>query len=367
MRALGILLIVVAIALGVAGMVLARRPVLYSSTAIVKVARDKIDLPELSGIANLTATATGAGNTVFIETEVALINSDATVSQVITQLNLSEAWGQRFNGGNALEPAEASQLLKQRLQAQPGVDSGVIQIKAFSEVANEAADIANALAGAYCSYRADYRRRLVQTAMDTIAGKHAEMEKQIAEQQAKVEQAWQRLDPGLQASATTNAASADSEILRNLHRKLSEALLRYLAASNQLALFPITNFANDAVIEQLKSRAEKTKAELIATQNATVDETHRAELLTSFQADRQKLDELNQRFTPVRRKMEELRNDLRPQSQPPASVVEQATVARAPDASNASRQPWMLPVAGAALLLGVGLLIVGRSPKKAAT
>ena len=366
MRPLGIMLIVVAVALGIAGTLLAKRPVFYSSTAVVKVARDNIDLPDLTGIANLATTAVNAGRPFFIETEVAVIKSDATLNQVITQLNLTAVWGQRLNRGTAFEPAETSPLLKHRVQAQPGSADDVIQIKAFSEIPDEAADIANAVARAYCGYRADYRRRLAQTALDKVANKHAEMERQVSEQQVKVEQTWQQLDPALQVLAATNTASANSEVLRKLNSRSSETLLRYLAASNQLALFSATDPANAEVIEQLKGRVEKAKAELAAAESATISETRRLDLLTSYQTARRELEELNQRFGPVKKRVEELRNNLRPQDHPPASVVEQATPSSLPDPSSKPRQPWMLPAAGVTFLIGIGLLIVGRPPKKAA-
>ncbi|HEX5221117.1 MAG TPA: hypothetical protein VFZ59_16255 [Verrucomicrobiae bacterium] len=364
---MGILLIVVAVALGVAGMLLAKRPAFYSSTAAVKVARDDIDLPDLAGMANLGATAVNASRPFFIETEMAVIESDATLDRVVTELNLTEVWGRRHSRRAALPLDETLQLLKQRVQTQPGSGDDVIQIKAFSEVPNEAADLANAVARAYCDYRVDYRRRLAQAALDKVASKHAEMGQQISEQQAKVEQAWQQLDPATQALATTNTANANSEVLRKHNSRLSEALLRYLAASNQLALFPATNPANAEVIEQLKSRLEKTKAELTAAENATATETRRLELLTAYQTARQELEELNQRFAPVQKRVEELQTQLRPPARPPASVVEQATASSLPDPGRDSRQPWMLPSAGVAFLIGLGLLVVGRRPKKATT
>jgi len=366
MKALGIWLIVIAVALGATGMLLARRSVFYSASAVVKVARDKVDLPELTGFANLAAGAGGAAdNAFFIETEIAVVRSDAPLSQVIAQLKLNEVWGHRLNRGNALNASESSQLLRERLHPQPGSEPGLIQINAFSDVATEAADIANAVALAYCEYRTDYRRRLTQAALDAVAGKFADMEKQIADSQAKVEQAWQQLDPALRELAATNASTTGSEVLRHLHYRFSESLLRYLTASNQLALFA-TNVAAPEIMKQLKERADKARAEMTAAEKATSSEMHRIDLLKSYQAAQLELEELNQRFAPIREKVEGLRNDLRPQSHLPASVVEPATVPSAPDAGSASRQPWLLPTAGVTLLLGVALLTMGRNPKKTA-
>jgi hypothetical protein len=192
------------------------------------------------------------------------------------------------------------------------------------------------------------------------------MEKQIAEQQAGVDEVWQQLDPGLRELAATNAAGANQEVLRNLHATFSEALLRYLAASNQLALFPANDAATGEAVERLKSRAGKARAEMIAAGNATTNETHRLELLTRYQAARRELEELNQHFAPVNQRVKELRSELHSQSQPPASVLEAAEVPASPDPNRASHQSWMLPSAGFTLLLGVGLVIAGRGTKKAA-
>lgn len=365
MRPLGILLIFVAVALGVAGVLLAKRSVFYSSAAVVKVTRDKIDLLELTGSASpASSVGPGATDAIFIETEIAIVKSEATLNAVITQLKLNEAWSARLNRGNTLETSQSFQLLKERVAAQSGVEPNLIQIEARSEVPEEAAQIANAVSQAYCEYRANYRRRLAQSAMDAVAGKYTETEKEISASRAKVEQAWQQLDPGLQEIAATNAATTDG-VMRTLHARFSDSLLRYLAASNQLALFPATNAANAEIIEQLKGRHDKAKAELTEAENATRSEVRRVELLKSYQIARFELEELSQRFAPLKKTVEELQNDLRPKSQPPASLVEPAVVPTSPDARSANRNQWLLPTAGVALLLGVGLLLLGRGPKKA--
>ena len=364
MRALGILFIVVA-ALGVGVMLLAKPPVLYSTTAVVKIARDKIDLPELNGIAKLpTGVDANAGNAFFIETEIAIVESDATLNPVITQLKLNEIWGQRLNRGNAFESSESSKLLKERLAAQPGAGADVIHIRASSEVPDEAAKIANAVAHAYCDYRADYRRRLAQTALNAVTKEYSDKETQISNSRTKVDQAWQQLDPELREIAATNR-STTPEVLRSVRAQFSEAVLRYLAASNQLARFSDSNTAAVEIIAGLKDRADKAKAEMIEAENTTQSEMRRVALLKNYQAARSQFDELTERFAPLKKTVEELNNDLRPQSQPPASVVEEAMVTTSPDVRGRNRNQWIYPTAGVAFVLGVGLLLVGRAPRKA--
>jgi hypothetical protein len=366
MRALGILFIVVAAALGVGAMLRSQQPALYSATAVVKIARDKIDLPELKGIAQVpTGVDTDAGNAFFIETEIAIVKSGATLSPVITQLKLNETWGQRLHRGNALETSESARLLKERLAAQPGAEADSIQIRAFSEVPDEAAEIANAVAHAYCDYRADYRRRLAQTALNAVAQEYSDKETQLLTSRTKVDQAWQQLDPALQEVAATNG-STTPEVMRSIRAQFSEAVLRYLAASNQLARFPNTNTADVEIIDQLKERADKAKAEMTAADTATQSEMRRVALLKNYQAARLQLEELTERFAPLKKIVEELQSDLRPQSQPPASVVEPAMVPTSPDVQSRNRNQWILPTTGVALVLGVGLLFVGRDPQKAA-
>ena len=366
MKPLGILLILVAVGLGVAGVLLAKRPVFYSSTAVVKVMRDKIDLLELTGFASsANSVSPGTTDAIFVETEIAIIRSEATLGDVITRLELNEAWRERLNRGKHLETSQSFQLLKERVTAQPGAEANLIQIKARSEVPAEAAEIANAVSQAYCEYRANYRRRLAQSAMDAIAKKYAETEKEISASKTKAEQAWQQLDPGLQEVAATNSSTTDA-VMRTLHARFSDSLLRYLAASNQLALFPATNGANAEIIEQLKDRLDKAKAALAEAENATQSEMRRVELLKNYQAARFELEELNQRFAPLKKTVEELEKDLHPQDQPPASVVEPAVVPISPDPRHANRNQWILPTAGVALLLGIGMLVAGRSSKKAA-
>ena len=364
-KLLGLALIVIAVALGVTGLMRAKRPLAYSATAVVKVERDKIDLPELTGLPRLAAVANaGVDNTYFIQTEIAVIQSDATFSQVITQLNLGQTWGQRFNGGGVLTTTEASQLLKSRLEVQPGADLGLISIKATSDGAAESAEIANATAQAYCEYRADYRRRLAQTALNAVAEKYADLEKQIATAGDKVEKAWQQLDPALRELATTNPTSAGHGVLRNLHAQHSESLLRYLAASNQLAFLKLTNALAAEVVDQLNARAAKAQAEIVATEAKIQDEIRRLDLLKRYQAGRFEFEELRQRFAPIKKTTDELKAEIHAQGPATASLVEPATTPTRPDVSGTTQDRLFLPAAGVAGVLGIGLVVLGRKPQK---
>lgn len=346
-------------------MLLTKRSVFYSATALVKVTRDKIDLPELKEFANLAkASETVANDTVFLETEIAVVKSDATLNAVATQLKLNEAWAERLNRGQPLEGPQTFQWLKQRVDARSGGGDGLIEIDALSEVPEEAAEIANAVSQAYCEYRVDYRRRLTQRALNAVTAEHTSAEQKISASQVKMEQAWQQLDPELRELATTNASATDG-VMRTVQARFSASLLRYLAASNQLALFPATNPANAEIITELQNRADQAKAELTQAQNATQTEMRRAESLKRYQAARFEFEDLKQRYAPLKKTVEDLTNQLRPQSQPPATIVEPATVPTSPEPRSTNRNQWILPAAGVSLLLGIALLAAGRGSKRA--
>jgi uncharacterized protein involved in exopolysaccharide biosynthesis len=79
------------------------------------------------------------------------LRSDATFKRVAERLQLDSAWSARYGGGQKLIPGEVLQLLKSRVEIRPLSSTSlteIIEIKAFSEQPQEAADIANALAKA---------------------------------------------------------------------------------------------------------------------------------------------------------------------------------------------------------------------------
>ncbi|MFO1514548.1 MAG: Wzz/FepE/Etk N-terminal domain-containing protein [Verrucomicrobiota bacterium] len=239
-RTFGLALIVIAVALGIFGLPLAQQPPRFEASALVKVERDNVDLPELNQIAGLTAQAAAeADNTFFIQTEIALLQSEATLNRVITNLDLNHVWAKRLNDGQSLKISETLQILKGRLHAQPGPEVTLITIKAVSEIPTEAAEMANAAARAYCDYRADYRRRLTQSALDAVAGKFAEMQNKIVLAREKLQQAGQKLDPALLEQAAAGPPAAESETLRTLRARYSGIRPPLPGEINQCGPLPI--------------------------------------------------------------------------------------------------------------------------------
>jgi capsular polysaccharide biosynthesis protein len=91
----------------------------------------------------------------FIQTEIEVVQSEPILAPVIRQLNLAERWGRRYAAGQPLKTAEALQLLKPRLDLRPVRNTTLIEISAFSELREESAELANAIAESYVAFWAE--------------------------------------------------------------------------------------------------------------------------------------------------------------------------------------------------------------------
>lgn len=106
-------------------------PEVYASTA-----RVKVELGAASG-----------SDPRSVQTEIEVIKSEVVLGQVVGDLKLNDEWGKKYGG--TLKTSESMGLLKQRLEVRRVNDTSIIEIRAFSEIPNEAAKAANSVAEAY--------------------------------------------------------------------------------------------------------------------------------------------------------------------------------------------------------------------------
>ncbi len=90
----------------------------------------------------------------FIQTEFEMIQSQQVLSPVIQQLDLGRRWNERAAPGQKLTATETLQLLKRQLDVRHVRNTLLIDIGVFSELRAEAAELANAIASSYVSFRA---------------------------------------------------------------------------------------------------------------------------------------------------------------------------------------------------------------------
>jgi polysaccharide biosynthesis transport protein len=158
-------------------------PESYSSTTRIKIERDQSDI---SGFAER-----GGGVPIydpyFIQTEFELIQSEVILGKVIEDLDLNTAWGKKYANGERLKTSETITLLKARIDLRPVRNTSLIEIRVYSEKADEAAKIANAVAEAYKTHRLAQRTLLSRGGIKAL-------EERFVEQQEKVKKAQQRVD-----------------------------------------------------------------------------------------------------------------------------------------------------------------------------
>ena len=85
----------------------------------------------------------------FIQTEFELIQSEVILGKVIEDLGLNDEWGKKFADGESLKIQETMEMLKGRIDFRPVRNTSLIEIRVYSEKADEAAKIANNIADGY--------------------------------------------------------------------------------------------------------------------------------------------------------------------------------------------------------------------------
>ncbi len=157
-------------------------PESFCSTARIKVERDQPDITPLAN-ANLPA----GYDPYFIQTEFELIQSEVVLGRVVDDLNLNNIWGKKYANGQRLKASETIAMLKARMDLRPVRNTSLIEIRVYSEKADDAAKIANAVGEAYKAFRLEQLTRLRRGGIKAL-------EEQFAEQEDKVKKAQEKVD-----------------------------------------------------------------------------------------------------------------------------------------------------------------------------
>jgi uncharacterized protein involved in exopolysaccharide biosynthesis len=102
----------------------------------------------------------------FIQTTFEIIQSQAVLSNVVSELKLKEEWGKRYR--QPLTTTDAMELLKRRMELKPVRNTKLIAITVYSDDKKECAVLANAVARAYQDYRNNQRRQLVEAGLRVL-------------------------------------------------------------------------------------------------------------------------------------------------------------------------------------------------------
>lgn len=199
-------------------------PESYASTARIKVDRD------VSDIQGMTQTPFMPGyDPYFIQTEFEVIQSERILSNVVHQLNLATEWGKKYAGGERLKTQEAMMLLRSRMDLRPVRNTSLIEIRVFSEDAEEASKIANEIAETYKEYRLAQRRDLTMGGIRILEERFLEQEKKVQQAQHEVDDLRVKLQVSDADSAGTGPSPLlEAEVLRRLKAQQIEGEAQFV-------------------------------------------------------------------------------------------------------------------------------------------
>jgi len=95
-----------------------------------------------------------------IQTEFEVIQSAVILNRVAERLNLADQWDTRYGNARPLRATDVQALLRKGLDLKPVRSTSLIEIGFYAEDANEAAEIANAVANVFSEYRLKQNRAL---------------------------------------------------------------------------------------------------------------------------------------------------------------------------------------------------------------
>jgi succinoglycan biosynthesis transport protein ExoP len=196
-------------------------PETYMSTARIEVQKDT---PDIGSILNQQAPV--GYDPYFIQTEFEKIRSRPVLLQVIDNLALTAAWGKRF-GTDQLRPNEAYKILLDQLDLRQSRNTSLIEIRAYSDVKEEAAAIANEIAKVYKEKRQEVREELSLSGIKALEG-------EMALQQAQVKSLQKQVDTLRTESGVSDIGDAyyqttsEQESVRQMERARMEAENQYI-------------------------------------------------------------------------------------------------------------------------------------------
>jgi succinoglycan biosynthesis transport protein ExoP len=199
-------------------------PESYSSMARIKVERDQSDITTLAG-----QTGTGIYDPYFIQTEFEVIQSEVVLSKVVDALNLNEVWGKRYNAGQRFTTSETMGVLKRQIDLRPVRNTSLIEIRVYSENAEEAAKLANKITETYQLYRLDMRKKFGMEGIKSLEERFKEYEDKVREAQRKVDDLRVELRvPDAVVSENMPTILLSAETLRHIEALRIESLTEYV-------------------------------------------------------------------------------------------------------------------------------------------
>jgi len=156
-------------------------PETYMSTARIEVGKDTPDIPSI-----LQPNTAMQYDPYFIQTEFEKIKSTKVLNRVIEKLNLTQEWAKRF-GTETLKINEAYKILVNQIDLRQSRNTSLIEIRAYSDVKKEAADIANTIADVYQAFRKETRMILSEAGLKALKEEYERQADEVKKAQTDVD------------------------------------------------------------------------------------------------------------------------------------------------------------------------------------
>lgn len=253
-------------------------PEMYAGKARIQVEQEHPDITVNGVQGNI-----GAGyDAYFLLTEFETIQSEKVLSRVSEKMDLRNVWGKKYNNGQPMTESDVEQTIKNRLDLKNVRNTKFIEIKAYSDSAVEAANLANQVAESYRDYRSQEYEELKHGGINSLNKQLEDQDQKIVVLQSNVDYLRTSLNI---PDAAAHANSASELMEYNRLRELSSLKVQKEAEYNQQA----------TLLEKLKtmSRSDLRKALPIAVTDQQLND-----LLSEFDLAQQALIKLKIDYTP---------------------------------------------------------------------
>jgi len=191
-------------------------PETFMSTARIEVAKDTGDIGSI-----LQATTMSTYDPYFIQTEFEKIKSQQVLEKVIEDMNLTAVWAKRF-GTDTLRMSEAYKILLSSIDLRQSRNTSLIEIRAFSDDKQEAADIANKISEIYKQRRLEVRMEFSESGIQALKMEYDKHKREVVAAQEKVDK--MRTDLGISDIGDAFLqSSTEPEMVRTIDRDRIQA------------------------------------------------------------------------------------------------------------------------------------------------
>ena len=207
-------------------------PESYSSTTRIEVEQYGKDVNGMDG--SPTAGMSGF-DPYFIQTTFEIMQSEVVLSNVIATLDLNNKWGKKFNNGETLKTSETMLILKNSMLLTPVRNTKLIAITIYSDDPKEAAQIANAEAESYRSYRMNTQKGYVSAGLQALQDQYDAEQRQIELVQSNVDELRKNLGIVDSVGPGIYTQPMNEEALHQLDEQRIDYEKTYIEAVTQLS------------------------------------------------------------------------------------------------------------------------------------